>query len=40
VRFLSTVLDGFSMAEDSILQPETETLHAAVDCVLSGNHHE
>lgn len=38
-RFLLTVLNGLSMeralpAEDSILKSETETLYAAVDCVL------
>lgn len=39
VRFLMTVLNGLSVeralpSEESILQTETETLYAAVDCVL------
>ncbi|SFT32503.1 hypothetical protein SAMN04487904_10165 [Actinopolyspora lacussalsi subsp. righensis] len=39
-RFLCTVLNGLSIeralpAEESILRSEAETLHTAVDCVLS-----
>ncbi|TQL91137.1 TetR/AcrR family transcriptional regulator [Pseudonocardia kunmingensis] len=39
-RFLLTVVNGLGLeralpAEDSILQSETDTLYAAVDCVLS-----